>query len=74
MKSFNLFSTSRSLARTFSQPTTAPGHFDRVVGATEDRDPDIVDVLCQLQGRRANVRVGYDFDMKVNGFSIVPAK
>ena len=62
------------LQQFFSQVTTALGHFDHVVGQTKDRDLDIVDVLCQLQGGRATVRVAYDFDMKVNGFAITPAK
>lgn len=69
----NQLSTER-LQQLFTQVTTTLGHFDRVVAETKDRDLDIVDVLCQLQGGRATVRVAYDFDMKVNGFVIVPAK
>ena len=69
----NQLSTDR-LQQFFSQATTALGHFDHVVGETKDRDLDIVDVLCQLQGGRATVRVAYDFDMKVNGFAIMPAR
>ena len=62
------------LQQFFSQVTTALGHFDHLVGETKDRDLDVVDVLCQLQGGKATVRVAYDFDLKVNGFAIIPAK
>lgn len=31
-------------------------------------------VLCQLEGGQAIARVAYDFDMRVNGFAIIPAK
>jgi hypothetical protein len=58
----------------FVQTTNASGHFDHVIGATKNRDLDVVDVLCQLQGGRTIVRVGYDPDMKVNGFWITPSK
>jgi hypothetical protein len=62
------------LQQFFSQVTTTLGSFDRIAGESKDRDLDIVDVLCELQGGKATVRVAYDFDMKVNGFAIVPAK
>jgi ACT domain-containing protein len=58
----------------FMQVTDASGHFDHVIWGVNNRDLDIVDVLCQVQGGKAIVRVAYDSDMKVNGFAIVPGK
>jgi hypothetical protein len=55
----------------FMQVTNDSGHFDRVIWGVKNRDLDIVDVLCQLQGGKAIVRVACDSDMKVNGFAIV---
>jgi hypothetical protein len=50
------------------------GHFDHVIGGVKDRDLDVVDVLCQLQGGKAILKVAYDADMKINGFVIMPGK
>jgi hypothetical protein len=58
----------------FAQITNTAGTFDHVVGATKDRDLDIVDVVCQLQGGKVIIRVGYDPDMKTNGFVVLPGK
>jgi hypothetical protein len=56
----------------FAQLTNTSGHFEHVIGAAKNRDLDIVDVLCQLQGGRAVIRVAYDPDMQINGFVILP--
>jgi alpha/beta superfamily hydrolase len=58
----------------FMQMTNASGRFEHIIGGTKNRDLDVVDVLCQLQGGKAMVRVAYDPDMKVNGFWIMPSK
>jgi hypothetical protein len=58
----------------FMQVTNASGRFDHVVVATKDRDLDVVEVLCRLQGGRTTVRVAYDADMKIGGFWIMPGK
>lgn len=58
----------------FVQTTNASGHFDEVIGGTKNHDLDVVDVLCQLQGGKVIVRVGYDPDMKVSALWITPSK
>jgi hypothetical protein len=44
------------------------------VRETKDPNLDIVDVLCQLQGGKATIRIAYDFDMKVAGFLVLPSQ
>jgi Protein of unknown function (DUF3887) len=58
----------------FAQVTNATGHFDHVIGGVKDRDLDIVDVYCQLQGGKILIRIVYDPDMQMNGFMVMPAK
>jgi len=58
----------------FAQVTNAVGHWDHVISETKDQDLDIVDVLCQLQGGKTNIRVAFDPDMRINTFFISPAK
>lgn len=58
----------------FTQVTNASGNFDHVIGGEKDRDLDVVDVHCTLQGGKAIVRVVFDFDMKINGFMVLPGK
>lgn len=58
----------------FTQITNTSGVFEHVVRASKDRDLDIVDVVCQLQGGKVVLRVAYDPDMKINGFVVLPSK
>jgi Protein of unknown function (DUF3887) len=58
----------------FMQATNTSGHFEHVTRGVKDRDLDIVDVLCELQGGKVIIRVAYDPDMKVNGFAVMPGK
>lgn len=58
----------------FSQATGTSGSFDHVIGGAKNRDLDVVDVVCQMQGGKMIVRVGYDPDMKVNGFWVMPGR
>lgn len=57
-----------------SQITNTSGAFDHVIGASKDRDLDVVDVRCQLQGGKVVLRVAYDPDMRINGFFVLPSK
>lgn len=58
----------------FTQVTNAAGHFDHVIEQTKNQDLDFVDVICQMQGGRTNIRVAFDPDMRINAFFITPAK
>lgn len=58
----------------FAQITGNTGAFDHVVGVSKDRDLDIVDVICQLQGGKVIGRVAYDPDMRINQFFVQPSK
>jgi hypothetical protein len=58
----------------FTQVTNAAGRFDHVIGGVKDRDLDIVDVYCQLQGGKVSIRVVFDPNMQLNGFMVTPAK
>lgn len=62
------------LPEMWAQITNATGTFVRTTGATKNADLDIVDVGCEMQGAKVVVRVGYDLDMKINTFFIVPSK
>jgi hypothetical protein len=58
----------------FTQITRVSRAFDHVFRASKDRDLDIVDVVCQLQGGKVVLRVAYDPDMKINALVVVPSK
>jgi hypothetical protein len=58
----------------FTQVTNAVGHWGHVIAKTKNQDLDIVDVLCQVQGGKTNIRVAFDPDMRINTFFISPAK
>lgn len=66
--------TVNQLQSLFTQVSNASGTFGSVIGGVKNSDLDLVDVLCQLQGGKAIVRVAYDYDMKINGFVIMPSK
>jgi hypothetical protein len=66
--------TADQLQALFVRVTNTSGHFDHVIGGVKDRDLDVVDVLCQLQGGKAILKVAYDADMKINGLVIMPGK
>jgi hypothetical protein len=66
--------TANQLRSFFTQVTNASGNFDHVVGGVKNRDLDVVNVLCQLEGGKAIVRIAYGPDMEINGFMIVPGK
>ncbi len=65
--------TAQQLQSGFAQLINAKGDFERVKFGLKNKDFDIVDVLSQLRGGRSVIRVGYDPDMKVNGFVIGPS-
>jgi len=56
------------------QVTNASGRFDHVIRGMKNQDLDVVDVLCQLQGGSAIIRVAHDPNMEINGFVIMPGK
>jgi hypothetical protein len=62
------------LREIWTQATNATGNFTRPITAAKNHDFDFVDVLCQMQGGKLVVRVGYDLDMKINTFVITPGK
>lgn len=62
------------LREIWSQATSDKGNFEREVSSLKNRDLDLVDVLCQMQGGRLVVRVAYDPDMKINAFVVASAK
>ncbi|MGB9236848.1 MAG: DUF3887 domain-containing protein [Terriglobales bacterium] len=62
------------LREIWTQATNATGSFSRANTADKNHDFDFVDVLCQMQGGKLVVRVGYDLDMRINTFVITPGK
>jgi hypothetical protein len=58
----------------FLRVTNAAGPLRHVIKGTKDKDLDIVDVLCEMQAGKVNVRVSFDPDMQINAFYIAPAK
>ena len=58
----------------FTQVTNSAGNFDHIVSKTKNPYLDFVDVVCQMQGGRTNLRVAFDPDMRINTFLIAPAK
>ena len=57
----------------WTQATNGSGAFDHVMSGVKNGDLDVVDVLCQMQGGKKIVRVGYDLDIKISGFWVLPA-
>ena len=63
-----------NLQEIWTQATNSAGSFDHADFGTKSSDVDLVGVLCQMQGGRLSVQVGYDLDMKINTFRMFPSK
>ena len=59
----------------WTQGNTVFGKFQEIKRSERDPDIDVVELLCEMQsGGKLLVRIGFDLDLLVNSFYLVPVK